>query len=202
MSPEALALVIITFFGATVNGALGYGFSSITVPLALLFYTNRVLNPSLVPLEVALNAYMLWSNRGGVASVWRRVLPIILGLMPGVIVGTSVVYLLSPAWIKFATFAVLIPVILMQAAGFRRPLRAEWSPGLALGTSVGVLYSVTTISGPPLAVMFNNQGDAKHDFRAGLALVHRSRTAGWRMGHLSTHRAPPVEAWRDRHRAP
>ena len=30
-----------------VNGALGYGFSSITVPLALLFLTNRVLNPAL-----------------------------------------------------------------------------------------------------------------------------------------------------------
>ena len=44
MSPEAIALVLITFIGATVNGALGYGFSSITVPIALLFYTNRVLN--------------------------------------------------------------------------------------------------------------------------------------------------------------
>ena len=49
----SLALVVITLLAATVNGALGYGFSSITVPVALLFYANRVLNPALVWLEVA-----------------------------------------------------------------------------------------------------------------------------------------------------
>jgi len=36
-------LILITLVAGTVNGALGYGFSSITVPVALLFYTNRVL---------------------------------------------------------------------------------------------------------------------------------------------------------------
>src|SRR5215831_20781064 len=39
------------------------------------------------------------------------------------------------------------------------------------GTALGVLYSVTTISGPPLAILFNNQGLVKNEFRAGLALV-------------------------------
>ena len=53
----------ITLFAAIVNGALGYGFSSITVPLALLFLSNRVLNPALVLIEVVLNAYVLWNNR-------------------------------------------------------------------------------------------------------------------------------------------
>jgi uncharacterized membrane protein YfcA len=36
---------------------------------------------------------------------------------------------------------------------------------------LGVLYSVTTISGPPLAVMLNNQGFAKHEFRVGLGFI-------------------------------
>ena len=40
MDTQHLALLAITFFAAIVNGALGYGFSSITVPLALLFLTN------------------------------------------------------------------------------------------------------------------------------------------------------------------
>ena len=63
MDSNQLALAVITFGAAIVNGALGYGFSSITVPIALLFLTNRVLNPALVPIEVALNAYVLWVNR-------------------------------------------------------------------------------------------------------------------------------------------
>ena len=56
MPSHVLALVLITLGAATVNGALGYGFSSITVPLALLFLTNRALNPALVLVEVPLNA--------------------------------------------------------------------------------------------------------------------------------------------------
>ena len=87
MDPQHLALLGITFVAAIVNGALGYGFSSITVPLALLFLTNRVLNPALVPIEVALNAYVLWVNRESLPNVWRRVFPIVIGLLPGVVIG-------------------------------------------------------------------------------------------------------------------
>src|SRR2546426_1088406 len=171
MTSASLALILITLLAATVNGALGYGFSSITVPVALLFYTNRILNPALVWVEVVLNGYVLWVNRSSVPHVWRRVAPMILGLIPGVIVGTSVVHRVHPGWLKLATFVVLLPLILLQAAGFRRPIRAERRVGLVFGGGLGVLYSVTTVSGPPLAIMLNNQGLAKRDFRAALGLV-------------------------------
>ena len=167
----SLVLVLITLIAATVNGALGYGFSSITVPVALLFYANRVLNPALVWIEVVLNAYVLWVNRASVPHVWRRVVPIIVGLAPGVVLGTSLLHRVQPGWLKLATFIVLLPLILLQAAGFRRPIRDERGVGLLFGGGLGVLYSVTTISGPPLAVMLSNQGFTKQDFRAGLGLV-------------------------------
>jgi uncharacterized membrane protein YfcA len=50
-------------------------------------------------------------------------------------------------------------------------VQAERAVGLPLGAGIGVLYSVTTISGPPLALMLNNQGFVREDFRASLALV-------------------------------
>jgi uncharacterized protein len=171
LTVDSLALVLITLVAATVNGALGYGFSSITVPVALLFYTNRMLNPVLVWVEVVLNAYVLWVNRESAPGIWRRVLPIVLGLAPGVVLGTSLLHHVQPAWLKLATFGVLLPLILVQAAGWRRPLPAERPIGFVLGGGLGVLYSLTTISGPPLAVMLSNQGFTKQDFRAGLGLV-------------------------------
>lgn len=172
MSSEAIvALVTITLAAAVVNGALGYGFSSITVPIALLFLTNRVLNPALVPIEVALNAYVLWVNRAALPRVWRRVLPVTIGLGPGVLAGTLVVSRVDPGWLKLYTFAALLPLILVQAAGYRRPIRSERSAGVVFGSGVGLLYAVTTISGPPLAVMLNNQGLAKQEFRAALGLI-------------------------------
>jgi uncharacterized membrane protein YfcA len=179
-------LAAITLLASIVNGALGYGFSSITVPLALLFLSNRVLNPALVLIEVPLNAYVLWVNRAALGGVLRRVMPIILGLIPGVVVGTLMVSSVSPDWLKLYTFVVLLPLILLQAAGIRRPIRAERSAGLAFGAGVGVLYSVTTISGPPLAIALNNQGFAKREFRAALGVVRLAESSLTAIAYFST----------------
>ena len=172
-SPDVAIIVLagIALFAAFVNGAIGYGFSSLTVPLALLFYTNRILNPAVVVIEVFLNLYVLFINRDGVPAVWKRLLPILIGLLPGIAVGAFVLALLQPGWIKLGTYTVILPLILVQAAGWRRPIRSTWLIGVPFGTALGILYSVTTISGPPLAILFNNQGLVKNEFRAGLALV-------------------------------
>jgi len=174
MPPLDTAMIVlagIALFAAAVNGALGYGFSSLTVPLALVFYTNRILNPAVVVIEVILNWYVLFINRSGVPSVWKRVFPILVGMLPGIAIGAFVLASLQPGWIKLGTYAIILPLILVQAAGWRRPIRLGWLIGLPFGTGLGVLYSVTTISGPPLAILFNNQGLVKNEFRAGLALV-------------------------------
>jgi uncharacterized protein len=171
MPSHHTALVVITLGAAFVNGALGYGFSSITVPLALLFLSNRALNPALVLLELALNASVVWVNRAALPQVWRRVVPLGIGLAPGVLLGTLIISTVSPDWLKLATYVVLLPLILVQAAGYRRPIRAERTAGLVFGSGLGVLYAVTTISGPPLAVALNNQGLSKHEFRAALGIV-------------------------------
>jgi uncharacterized protein len=174
MPPLETAVIVlagIAFFAAFINGALGYGFSSLTVPMALVFYTNRVLNPAVVLVEVVTNFYVLFINLKGVAAVWKRVFPIIIGLLPGIGIGAWALTSLQPGWIKFGTYTLILPLILVQAAGWRRPIRSTWLVGLPFGAALGVLYSVTTISGPPLAILFNNQGLVKTEFRAGLALV-------------------------------
>jgi uncharacterized membrane protein YfcA len=171
LDSAGIVLAGIAFFAAIVNGAIGYGFSSLTVPLALVFHTSRVLNPAVVVVEVFLNLYVLFINRDGIPAVWKRVFPILIGLLPGIAVGAFVLAMVQPGWVKLGTYIVILPLILIQAAGWRRPVESTWSIGLPFGTALGVLYSVTTISGPPLAILFNNQGLVKTEFRAGLALV-------------------------------
>ncbi|MGB7217505.1 MAG: sulfite exporter TauE/SafE family protein [Vicinamibacterales bacterium] len=185
MSDHIIELFVITLGAAIVNGALGYGFSSITVPLALLFLTNRVLNPALVLIEVALNGWVLWVNRAAIPSIWRRALPIVIGLAPGVAIGTVIISRVSPSWLKLATYLILLPLILLQAAGYRRPIRSERKVNLWFGGSVGILYAVTTISGPPLAVMLNNQGFAKQEFRAALGFVRLAESSLTAIAYLS-----------------
>jgi uncharacterized membrane protein YfcA len=184
LSSPTVQLAVITLAAATVNGALGYGFSSITVPLALLFLTNRVLNPALVLVEVVLNSYVLFVNRASIPAVWRRTIPIIIGLVPGIAVGTIFVTHVNPSWLKLGTFVTLLPLILLQAAGYRRPIKSERGAGLAFGSGLGVLYSVTTISGPPLAVVLSNQGLAKQEFRAALGLVRLAESTMTAIAYL------------------
>ena len=192
MSELVVALVAITLVAAIINGGLGYGFSSITVPLALLFLSNRQLNPALVLIEVALNAYVLWVNRDALGVGWRRVLPIVAGLVPGVIAGTLIVSLVSPSWLKLWTYIVLLPLILVQAAGYRRPIRSERAIGLPFGLGLGVLYSVTTISGPPLAVLLNNQGLAKREFRAALGFIRLAESSFTAIAYLTAGLITPA----------
>jgi uncharacterized membrane protein YfcA len=171
-----LVLFLIALCAAAVNGALGYGFSSLTVPVALLFFSNKILSPALVLVELAVNAWVMILNRRSLAAVRRRALPILFGLIPGILLGSYLLTNINSGWLKLATYTVLLPLILLQAAGFRRRINAEHLAAVPLGLGVGTLYATTTISGPPLAMLFNNQGLDKEEFRAALGMVRVAET--------------------------
>ena len=185
MDLHVIYLIVITLIAGMVNGGLGYGFFSITVPLALLFLSNRILNPALVLIEVALNAYVLAVNRAAISSVWRRIGMIVAALLPGVIAGTLVVSYISSSWLKLWTYMILLPLILFQAAGYRRPIRSERSIGAPFGLGLGLLYSTTTISGPPLAVLLNNQGLSKREFRGALGVIRLAESTFTAVAYLT-----------------
>ena len=166
-----LVLAVTSLGAATVNGALGYGYSSISVPIALLVVAGRVLNPALVIVEVAINLYALFWNRKAIRRVLKRVVPLAIGLVPGVVVGALLLGHVAPASAKLVVYLILLPLILIQASGRRWPIRGERTASVPLGAGVGILYGLTTISGPPLALFWNNQGLAKDDFKVALAVV-------------------------------
>ena len=177
MHTRDLAIVLVALAAAAVTGGIGYGFSSITVPAALLVYTGRVLNPALVLLEVFINSLALVANRRSLRVALRRVLPLLPGLLPGVIAGSLALAFVDSGLLRIATFALLLPLILLQSAGLRRPIVNERAVGLPFGFSLGALYGATTISGPPLALFFNNQGLSKSEFRAALGLFRLIESA-------------------------
>ncbi|HEY0254424.1 MAG TPA: sulfite exporter TauE/SafE family protein [Kofleriaceae bacterium] len=171
MTEALLLLGFVSLCAATVNGALGYGYSSISVPIALLVVAGRILNPALVLVEVAINLYALFWNRRAIRSVLGRVIPLAVGLIPGVVVGALLLGHVAPASAKLVVYLILLPLILIQASGRRWPIRGERAASVPLGAGVGLLYGLTTISGPPLALFWNNQGLAKDDFKVALAVV-------------------------------
>src|SRR2546427_2643121 len=140
MTEAGIVLVLIASVAAIVNGALGHGFSSITVPVALLFHTNRILNPALVLVEVCINAYVLLMSRSFLGAVWKRLVPIVLGLVPGIVVGALLLSRVNGEWLKLMVYATLVPLILLQAAGLRRPVRLTPAGGAPVGVGLGGLH--------------------------------------------------------------
>ena len=172
-----LSIVAVALAAAAVTGGIGYGFSSITVPAALLVHTGRVLNPALVILELFINGLALLVNRRSLRVAFQRVLPLLPGLLPGVIAGSLALAWVDTGLLRIVTFAILLPLILLQAAGLRRPIANEREVALPFGIALGALYGATTISGPPLALFFNNQGLSKDEFRAALGLFRLAESA-------------------------
>ena len=171
MDLNSLYLAIVAFGAALVNGAIGYGFSSTIAPIAVLWYSNKVLNPALVIVEVAVNAVLLYRERGLIRATWSRARPLISTMLPGVLLGTIGLTYLAVNDVKIALYAAMFPLTLLQLYGIRRPIRNEKRGGLVVGSGIGFLYALTTISGPPLALFFRNQGLSKNEFRCAIAQV-------------------------------
>lgn len=51
LSPTTIELAILSLVASIINGAVGYGFSSVVTPIALFWTTNKLLNPALVLVE-------------------------------------------------------------------------------------------------------------------------------------------------------
>jgi uncharacterized membrane protein YfcA len=64
-------------------------------------------------------------------------------------------------------------------------VKAERTWGALFGGGLGVLYAVTTISGPPLAVVFNNQGLVKREFRSALGVVRLAESTLTAIAYLA-----------------
>ncbi|MGI0133143.1 MAG: sulfite exporter TauE/SafE family protein [Thermoplasmata archaeon] len=172
MDPMSSVWLALTALGAAViNGAVGYGFSSVLTPIALFWYSNKVLNPALVTVEFAVNLTLLVRERGLLRATWGRARPVISTLAPGVVLGTIGLTVLAVTDVKLVVYAALFPLVALQLLGVRRPLKNERAGGMAVGTGVGFLYALTTISGPPLAIFLRNQGLSKEEFRCTIAQI-------------------------------
>jgi uncharacterized protein len=168
---SSIWLGIVAFGAAVANGAVGYGFSSIITPIAIFWYSNKVLNPALVLVEVAVNLTLLFRERGHIRETWPRARPVVTTLYPGIVLGTLGLTFIAVTDVKLLVYVTLLPLVALQLLGFSRPIANERRGGQAIGSGIGFLYSLTTISGPPLALFLRNQGLSKAQFRCTIAQI-------------------------------
>ena len=163
-TPEFGLACVISFAAAALQATVGFGFSLISVPLLLLLNPLFAPVPQLVviwPLTLAI----VWRERHAVEA--GSILWILVGRVPGALVGVALLKLLSVAALDILmSLMVILGVVLVVTTGtFRRTPFREFAAGVASGT----MAMVSAIGGPPIALLYRN--DEGPTVRANLGLV-------------------------------
>jgi len=149
---------------STVQGVVGFGSNLLAVPVVALIVPSALPGAMVIP-GVPMAVAMALAERDHVD--WRGSRYLVLGRLPGTLVGVGVV-----AAVSSETLAVLIGVVVLLGVALS-VVASHLHPGVtprtatATGVVTGVTGTAAAIDGPPLALLY--QHDPPPVFRATLA---------------------------------
>jgi uncharacterized membrane protein YfcA len=161
---------IIAALAATLGGISGFGASLVSTPLLLLLGFP-------LPLVVPVNLTLVVLTRISVAYrfrthlIFQRVGQLVIGSLPGVVLGSWVVANVSPAIIKRGIGFFVMGAVLILIGMARRPAPKPL-PGapLVAGLLGGFCGATSSLNGVPPAVLLARDRVAPRTFQADLAL--------------------------------
>ena len=169
MTEAAIAWILAgAFAGGFVNGLTGFG----TGLTALVFWLQAVPAATAAPLvsgcSVAsqlLSLPAIWH-----ALSWRRVLPLVLGALPGIPVGVLLLDALSSQSIRLGlgVLMVVYSAALLWLGGAAPTLRRSIAGDVAVGLASGVLGGLAGLSGVLPTIWSRFQGWSKDERRGVL----------------------------------
>jgi uncharacterized membrane protein YfcA len=182
--PVLLAALVVVAMSASLRGITGFGYNILLVPLLALFFDPKVVVPTVILHNFVLNLIML-------AATWRAVdLRRIWLLVASGLVGTPLgVFLLGivdadPLRLTIGAVVVLTGAALF--AGLRWPIADERLASVLAGFAGGILNGMVGMAGPPVILLFANQGMHPTQFRANIGgyftIVTAVAVAGFWLG--------------------
>ena len=184
--------------GASIQAATGFGFALVLSPalFAVLEPTEAV--ATLLALGFALSLFVLIED-GGHAD-WRRLAPMLLAALPGLVAGLLLLAALSKQALQIAVGLAVVLAGALQLSRRRaaagRPQTAELPEvaGWAAGFLSGALTTSISVSGPPIVLWLEAHGVGPSEFRASLAAGFLAlNLIGWAM-LIVAEGSPSVDA--------
>jgi len=125
--PDIVVFVFfVQFLAYSIKGMIGFGNPLISGPLIAMRLNNAIITPGTLLLDCPVNAYITWKNRK--YFQWRRVLPLLLANMCGVIPGTLLLRFSLPWVIKAALGVVVVFLGVEMATRNLRPASSGRMP--------------------------------------------------------------------------
>ena len=144
----ALAAVSV---GATVQGTLGFGANLLAVPVVAL------LEPAALPTTTAVIVFPLAAGMTVAEHHhvdWWGVTWLLVGRLPGTVIGVAVVALVAPSTLSVVTGLAVLVAVAVSVARATVPVNRETT--LAAGVASGAMGTATSIGGPPLALLYQH----------------------------------------------
>ncbi len=110
---EFIFICLIQLCAFTIKGIAGFGDPLISNPLLMLFLDNRQITPMNLCVQLPINTYIAWKNRASVS--FKKVIPIVVAVMLGIIPGTMLLRFSSALWLKVVLGVIIIGISIEMA---------------------------------------------------------------------------------------
>ena len=157
LSPSVLLIAsVVMIAGGLVQGSVGFGFALIAAPVLAL------IDPRLIPGPLIFAGFFLVILQ---TARERRHIDLtglkwlVGGRLPGTIAAAAALSVLPERWMGLAFGALVLSAVVMSAGGLRiKP--NPWTLVIA-GTLSGFMGTISSIGGPPLAIVYQNESGAR-----------------------------------------
>jgi len=162
-----LAYILIIFFAALVQGMTSFGFSLLAMPFLTFFMPLQLIVPILVVCSLCLNCIIFFQLKGQL-YIKRMILMLIVGIVSTPI-GVELLTLVDEKHLKFCVGSLIIISALIMFKGIHFRFSNKQITYIITGFMSGVLNGSVSLSGPPVVLMFVNEGQEKETFRKNIS---------------------------------
>jgi uncharacterized membrane protein YfcA len=163
LSAALLVALFAALLAGVVTGLTGFGLALISTPILLFVYEPRTVVVLTAILSIFISAAVVWDSRHEARR--RLALALLVPALFGVVVGTVVLGVINPVYIRLGVGAIVTFSALLLVRDIHLPgANTRWGT-LVAGSASGALSTSTGLAAPPVVLLLASRGLPKHEFR-------------------------------------
>lgn len=160
----------IIFIASFFQGISGFGFGPITVPLLLLLLPPTEVVFIGILGSLCINIITLFLETKWKDIHFSNIRILLFGSFIGTFLGVWMLPFINQNILKIFLGIFLLAFVLILIFGIKKHVPNTFKNLFRIGVSCGVLGGTIAASGPPLIVLYSNQGMSKAEFKANLTV--------------------------------
>ena len=156
----------IFFLSGGVQGLTGFGGALVAIPLLSLIMDVKQAVPLAILNGLVVTTTLVYTLRK--VLDWRKILPLLIGSVPGILLGASYLKQADPRVISRLLGGILIAISLLNLCFSPKPMNPSRLWGYIAGVFSGAINATVGAGGPPAIIYTTLQNWKKDEIRATL----------------------------------